>query len=307
MGYQNSKQFVLSAIGIGLAFILLGGAFGYGFWYFSERLDVLSSDLASTTALLAENTTWLSNDITALRSDTVGLSDTLSSTRQNLDAVKSQVGGVEDRVGSISGTVGTLEKLSQLDPELLRKYSKVYFLNENYTPPHLVSVVSQYLYDEDEPERFLEEAWPFLEKLLAQAEADGEELFVRSAYRSFGEQSGLKSYYKVVYGEDTANTFAADQGYSEHQLGTTVDFITTGIEGTVDGFETTSEYLWLLGNAHRFGFTLSYPKDNTHYVFEPWHWRFVGVGLATYLRENDLNLYDVDQRELDSYLISIFD
>src|SRR3990167_1970818 len=113
--------------------------------------------------------------------------------------------------------------------------------------------------------------------------------------------------YTVVYGAGTANSFSADQGYSEHQIGTTLDFITTRLSGQLTGFDKTEGYQWLLNNAHNFGFILSYPKNNTYYVYEPWHWRFVGVKLATYLYDNKLNFYDMDQREIDTYLANTFD
>jgi D-alanyl-D-alanine carboxypeptidase len=111
----------------------------------------------------------------------------------------------------------------------------------------------------------------------------------------------------VTYGSG-ANAFSADQGYSEHQLGTTFDFTTEGIGGgLVTSFENTPAFAWLKDNAHKYGFTLSYPKDNAYYVYEPWHWRFVGEDLAEDLHEAGKTFYDWDQREIDKYLIKIFD
>jgi D-alanyl-D-alanine carboxypeptidase len=156
-------------------------------------------------------------------------------------------------------------------------------------------------------EQFLSEATPHLISLLSFAKASGITLYVKSGYRSFAEQRSLKSAYSVTYGAGTANTFSADQGYSEHQLGTTVDFITVGLNGQLAGFDKTPAFLWLQDNAHKYGFVLSYPKGNKYYMYEPWHWRFVGVKLATYLHDNKLNFYDLDQREIDKYLANIFD
>ena len=291
-------------------FVILGGILIYAFVRISsltEDVSLITTELASTTAALSQNTSHLAQNITDLRTQTTGLSDTLSSTQDNIATVNTKVGGVLQTVGSISGTVGTLQKLSQIDPELLKKYSKVYFMNENYVPARLVSIPKEYLYTETVPEHFLADAWPFLRKLADAAKADGITLYVSSAFRSFGEQQSLKSSYTVVYGAGTANSFSADQGYSEHQLGTTVDFITTGLGGKLDGFDGTATYSWLLANAHRFGFVLSYPKDNSYYIYEPWHWRFVGTKLAAYLHDNKLNFYDLDQRAIDDYLINIFD
>jgi len=294
----------------GVVFVILGGILIYAFVRISsltEDVSLITTELASTTAALSQNTSHLAQNITDLRTQTTGLSDTLSSTQDNIATVNTKVGGVLQTVGSISGTVGTLQKLSQIDPELLKKYSKVYFMNENYVPARLVSIPKEYLYTETVPEHFLADAWPFLRKLADAAKADGITLYVSSAFRSFGEQQSLKSSYTVVYGAGTANSFSADQGYSEHQLGTTVDFITTGLGGKLDGFDGTATYSWLLANAHRFGFVLSYPKDNSYYIYEPWHWRFVGTKLAAYLHDNKLNFYDLDQRAIDDYLINIFD
>lgn len=303
MKYEN-------LIPAGIVFLLLVGACVYGFLQIStltKNIELVRTELASSTAMLSQNADLISKDLTDLRAQTIGLSNTLSNAQQNIDSVKNQVGGVEQTVGTISGAVGTLEKLVKIDPELLKKYSKVYFMNENYTPAHLTNIPANYLYSETRVEQFVTEAWPFLQNLLATAKNAGKTLYIKSAYRSFAEQQTLKSFYTVVYGEGTSNAFSADQGYSEHQLGVTVDFITTGLSGKLDGFEKTEAYQWLLTNAHRFGFELSYPEGNNYYIFEPWHWRFVGVKLATDLYNKQMSFYNLDQREIDIYLVNIFD
>jgi LAS superfamily LD-carboxypeptidase LdcB len=235
------------------------------------------------------------------------LDGTVSSTQDTLSSVTQKVGGVEQVVGTISGTVNSLDKLSKLDPQLLRKYSKVYFLNENYTPAHLNAISTEYVYSASRSEQFLAEPLPYLLSMIRAAQADGVTLYVKSAYRSFAEQKALKSQYSVMYGIGAANKFSADQGYSEHQLGTTVDFMTPGLGGNFSGFDGTDAYNWLTNNAHKFGFTLSYPKGNAYYIYEPWHWRYVGVSLATHLHDTGKHFYDLDQREIDTYLPHIFD
>ena len=223
-----------------------------------------------------------------------------------LTAEKNKNEVFEEQIGDISGTVGKLDKLSKIDPELLMKYSKVYFLNEHYSPEKVVEIASTSRFKTNEPEYISARVEPFLEDMLEEAKEDGVELLVVSGYRSFDEQKSLKGAYAVQYGSG-ANTFSADQGYSEHQLGTTVDFTTTAIGGGLTGFQNTESYTWLQENAHRHGFVLSYPKDNAYYVFEPWHWRFVGEDLARDLHRKEKFFYDLVQREIDEYLISIFD
>lgn len=223
-----------------------------------------------------------------------------------LVAEQERVGALADEVGQISGTVGDLEKLSKLDPELLQKYSKVYFLNEHYVPDSLTKIPEDYVYVAGSVHQVHSRVWPFLQDMFDDAADDGVSLYINSAYRSFSTQSSLKAAYKIIYGTG-ANAFSADQGYSEHQLGTTVDITTTGLGGGVDGFSTTPAYAWLLDNAHKYGFILSYPEGNAYYVFEPWHWRFVGTELARDLHGDGKNFYDVPQRDIDEYLLEIFD
>ena len=188
----------------------------------------------------------------------------------------------------------------------MQKYSKVYFLNEHYIPEKIVPITKKYLYNEEASKSIHAQVAPYLDKMIDDALNDGVKIWIVSAYRSFGEQAGLKGAYTSTYGTG-ANTFSADQGYSEHQLGTALDFTTEGIGGGLTGFDKTPAYAWLQKNAHKYGFTLSYPKGNKYYVFEPWHWRFVGKGLAGDLYSNQAFFYDWDQRKIDTYLISIFD
>ncbi len=222
-----------------------------------------------------------------------------------IDEREEVINSFQGQIESIAGTVGTLEKLSKTDEELLAKYSKVYFLNENYVPSKLTDIDKLYLNKEATNTQIHTQVWPFLEKLLVAAHRDDVKLLVASAYRSFATQSSLKANYKVLYGSG-ANAFSADQGYSEHQLGTAVDF-TTPLSGLALLQPSDPAYKWLLENAHKYGFIISYPSGNAYYKFEPWHWRFVGVDLAKDLHEDGRHFYSLDQREIDTYLVKLFD
>lgn len=254
----------------------------------TERVGELSQNLASTTRELAQT-----------RRNAEELSESLQSERERNEEF-------EDQIRDITGTVGQLDKLAKTDPELLQKYSKIYFLNEHYIPEDLKEIDKEYLYNEDEPEFLSAKVLPFFEDMAEDALDDDINLWVVSGFRSFDKQASVKGNYMVTYGSG-ANAFSADQGYSEHQLGTTVDFTTNGLSGGLQGFETTPAYEWLVENAHEYGFVLSYPEENGYYIFEPWHWRFVGVELAEDLNDDDEHFYDLDQRDIDEYLISIFD
>ena len=293
------------------AFTIITLIISFGFWYGYERLTLmsnkitsLSNQIASLESKFSSTTATLQENITDTQTS---FSDALQQEKRNVSLIKEQLGGFKEEVGEISGTVTTLEKLSKTDSELLQKYSKVYFLNEHFAPKQLAEIDKQYLYSEKRPEFIHASVWPYLKNLLNDASKNLITIYVKSAYRSFNTQESLKSSYTVTYGAGTANQFSADQGYSEHQLGTTVDFITTGLGGALYGFENTQTYTWMVNNAHKYGFVLSYQKDNGFYIFEPWHWRFVGIKLATELYSSGRHFYDLDQRELDEYLVDIFE
>lgn len=209
------------------------------------------------------------------------------------------------QINGIKGSVDLLQKLSETDKELLQKYSKIYFLNENYMPAPLAIITNDYVSDQSKVLEIHGKVWPYLKQMMDDASATGLDLRVLSAFRSFEYQSTLKSDYRMTFGSD-ANAFSADQGYSEHQLGSTVDFTTKQLGANFSTFEKTAAYSWLISNAHRYGFVLSYPKNNSYYVFEPWHWRFVGTALATRLYNDNKFFYDLEQREIDKYLVLIF-
>ena len=224
-----------------------------------------------------------------------------------LEARTQEKAAIEQQAQSLSSTVSTLDKLVKTDKQLLEKYSSVYFLNENYVPKDLTALNPVFLNRPEKSEQMIVGILPHFTALLGAAAAEKIPLQILSAYRSYGTQSTLKSTYKVAYGSGTANSFSADQGYSEHQLGTAVDFTNPTIGATLIGFDKSMAYAWLQKNAYLYGFTLSYPKGNTHFVFEPWHWRYVGIELAKKLHDENKTLYDLDQREIDTYLIKFFD
>lgn len=280
-----------------LALLLL--AAGYGFYALFQELGAVRATLTETRAEAARAEQALTE---ALEEKTQENADLFSL----LERERARTEDYEDQVDDLEDTVTELEKAVKIDPELLAKYSKVYFLNENYAPAKLALIPAEFVLEEGRTYEFHAEAIHRLEDLLSDADEDGLSLRIASAYRSFGTQASLKSSYTVRYGAG-ANGFSADQGYSEHQLGTTVDFTTPDVGGTFVGFDQTEEYAWPTERAWRYGFVLSYPKGNRYYQYEPWHWRYVGRDLAEYLHDEGKYFYDLDQRAIDEYLSSLFD
>ncbi len=285
--------------------ISLLAALGYGKHRYSQLYQE-NIRLGKQISGLEDFVSAVKTDLASARDENNKLTETDKRISEALQSEQDKNKIFQAQINDISGTVGTLQKLSKTDPELLQKYSKVYFLSENYAPAQLSAVNSQYLYDKNKPELIHAGVAPFLQAMLAAAIRDGVTLQVVSAYRSFAEQVSVKTGYKILYGSG-ANKFSADQGYSEHQLGTAVDLTSPEIKGLSLKLERSAAYKWLEGNAYKFGFVLSYPKNNLYYQFEPWHWRFVGTSIAATLHNKSEYFYNLTQREIDQYLVSIFD
>lgn len=129
------------------------------------------------------------------------------------------------------------------------------------------------------------------------AKAEGIYLTPYSGYRRYSTQernynNKIQLYLNQGYNETDARALAAriimPPGSSEHNLGLAMD-----ICGTDYNFYQTKEYAWLVANAHNYGYILrySYEKQSiTNVVYEPWHWRYVGVEMATDMKFNYPNL-----------------
>jgi D-alanyl-D-alanine carboxypeptidase len=268
----------------------------------TTELETYKERTASSSVALDE----ASSTIASLTSELTALKEIYGILNEDYSSELDRNNAFEKQIKKISKTVGVLDKLSKTDEELLQKYSKVYFLNEHYVPESLGSIDNEWKYSESKDLKLHSKVLPYFNEMVEDAKKDGVELWVVSAYRSFGDQAALKGQYLTTYGSG-ANTFSADQGFSEHQLGTTLDLTTRGLSGGLDGFENTPAYAWLKDHAHKYGFVMSYPPNNAYYVFEPWHWRFVGEDLADDFHDEGAYFYDWEQRKIDAYLVKIFD
>jgi D-alanyl-D-alanine carboxypeptidase len=114
-------------------------------------------------------------------------------------------------------------------------------------------------------------------------------LVVISGYRSFSEQEALYQRTIENQGLDVAEQLVARAGFSEHQTGLAADVSAMGQGCEISVcFGQTEAGIWLIRNAHRFGLIVRYPEDKetiTGYQYEPWHLRFVGLELASEMKE----------------------
>ena len=139
----------------------------------------------------------------------------------------------------------------------------------------------------------------FLEMQKAAA-ADGVTVWMQSGYRSVKYQTSLyekKTQYYLNKGYDNAAAkekaaaVVNPPGYSEHNCGLAADLNSPEHTGLDEGFENTAAFRWLCAHAGDYGFILRYPKDaedKTEIIYEPWHWRYVGVENAARINASGL-------------------
>ena len=121
-------------------------------------------------------------------------------------------------------------------------------------------------------------------------------LLLNSGYRSYDTQKIVHARQVSRLGLKAGEALAARPGYSEHQTGLAADVSASG-QGCVIQvcFAKTKAGKWLAANAWQYGFILRYPDGQTKvtgYQFEPWHFRFVGVQLATEMKSQNISVLE---------------
>ncbi len=167
---------------------------------------------------------------------------------------------------------------------LVNKYN---YLDYNYEPTDLVKVDNAYT---DNNTSVVSVAYDNFINLVNAAKSNNLTIRATTGYRSYNLQKALYDKYVSTDGIELADTYSARPGFSEHQLGYSID-LTNGESVPFEEFQNTKEYSWLKDNAYKYGFILRYPKDKeyiTGYIFEPWHIRYVGYDIAKYIYENNI-------------------
>ena len=132
-----------------------------------------------------------------------------------------------------------------------------------------------------------------LREFIAAARAQGLSVCLSSAYRGYYEQEYLYNRKVSQYGEEVAKTIVLPPGTSEHQTGLSADITDIYYSVKNASLENTAMFQWMNAHCEEFGFILRYPSDKeeiTKVMYEPWHFRYVGVKAATFMKENNLCL-----------------
>lgn len=169
---------------------------------------------------------------------------------------------------------------------LVNKYNQ---LSSSFKPKNLTTINSKYQWN-GRSNQLTKEATLAFEEMCKAAAKDKIYIYAASGYRSYATQKYLYNNYVATDGFEDAETYSARPGYSEHQTGLAMD-----IANKYDFIsKKDKEYTWLINNSYKYGFILRYPENKdtlTGYMYEEWHYRYVGKEIAAKVHESKLT-YD---------------
>ena len=203
--------------------------------------------------------------------------------------------------------------LEDMNPDFIVLANKHYLLDKDYYVEPLVKTVELKLKKDGSVKtpgirmavsskmKLQEDCWNALVEMSDAAWADGYKLFLKSAYRSWQTQNTMyKNRLKKNHGKDDG--WVSKAGASDHQTGLGCDVIPKNwihADGMNKKMAKEPECQWMAEHCQEFGFILRYPEDKeeiTEINYEPWHMRYVGIPVATYIMENGLCLEEFTEQ-----------
>lgn len=254
-------------VNIAIALLIVGSI---AFWYSSQpNLSQSSSSISSPSpekqiTSLEQQSSIVDNSVNDL---VIESNSTLPQISSTLPAEKN----LDNPVSSIPPAVTPLPTIEAIQPNL----NLGHFPFPEAPNERLVGV-SKY---HDRLEYLDQEAAKAFNLMRVDAQRQDIQLVLISGFRSISTQQQLFTKQIQKQGsKEAAAKLSAPPGHSEHHTGYAIDIgdATQPDKDLKFAFESTPAYSWLSQNAYRYGFELSFPRNNIQGVsFEPWHWRYV--------------------------------
>ena len=185
--------------------------------------------------------------------------------------IKVNVIDMDQTEGDMSFVTGKGFKLTRVDG--LTSIDSILIVNNSFSLPESYGIGA-----------IQKDAYAEFNNLLTDARADGVHFSLLSGYRSYRTQKEIYDDYVSKHGKEAADKAVSRPGYSEHQTGLAIDF-GSAQEGCLleECYKDTKAGRWLAEHAPEYGYILRFPQQQqgiTGYIFEPWHYRYLGVELA---------------------------
>ena len=178
------------------------------------------------------------------------------------------------------------------DGNILVLVNKEYPVSEDYEPSDMVEIDGSLSTNQNL--KVKREAYEAYLEMLKDAQAEGLNFSICSAYRSYALQESLYNNSLAANGKEYTETMFAYPGKSEHHTGYAIDITSASMNwGLSQDFTEYPDGAWITEHCSEYGFIIRYPKgkeDVTGYVYEPWHIRYVGIDTAKYITDHELTL-----------------
>lgn len=164
--------------------------------------------------------------------------------------------------------------------------NKYYNIGSDYVPTELESL-GEYGASTTKLDKPAKDAFVLM---CEAAKAEGLTIYGKSGYRSYSYQKTIYNNYLNRDPQAEVDTYSARPGHSEHQTGLAID-VSNSPESTYGQFGGTESHTWVQNNSYKYGYVIRYTTDTefiTGYKNEPWHLRYFGVDIATYLHDNNM-------------------
>ena len=190
-------------------------------------------------------------------------------------SIKGRLSFEEQRIKRVNVANSYIELLQKLHASLGIPKEYLEQCNQSlcFQPNELVETEPDYY---GRPQRLTKKTFNAWSKMKESAANDNVVFFLVSAFRDPQYQHDLiaRKIEKGILLQEILRVNAAP-GFSEHHTGRAIDIGTQDCEVLEEVFEKTAAFKWLQENAENFGFSMSYPRDNTAgFAYEPWHWCF---------------------------------
>lgn len=182
--------------------------------------------------------------------------------------------------------------LTKDDGNLLVLVNKEYTISRDYYPTDMVDIDGSLSTNQNL--KVKRDAYTAYKNMLADAQKEGLNFCICSAYRSYELQESLYNNSLSQNGKAYTDKMFAYPGRSEHHTGYAIDVTSASMNwGLSQNYADYPDGAWIKKNCAKYGFIIRYPKgkeDITGYMYEPWHIRYVGVDVAEYITEEGITL-----------------
>lgn len=258
--------------------------------YTEDDITLITSKLSEESIQKLENNKYEVNLIRNLLNEEYFIENNLDRyiAYYNKDTTKTTNNIVLEVNTNLDYDFYTNQVSSNTDDGIKMIANKHYNLGEDFNGLDLTTVDDLYAYY-NTTYYLNSEAYSHFIDMWNDANKEGLNFGIYSAYRSYSTQTKLYNNYVARDGITEADTYSARAGNSEHQTGLAVDLASK--TKNTSYFYTTNEYTWLVNNSYKYGFILRYPEGKeyiTGYQYESWHYRYCGIDCATIIHDKKI-------------------